>query len=123
MRCRYSEALLARMAALSVTLGPWDRLVQTLLVSLCRGSALTCLPRTRWTPVPPFKWVEYWLRWFGQRAAVAIEGILASAEYTGARIEKQYFDGPGADDWPALEQYRDSFVPALGSTHIFVPGQ
>jgi hypothetical protein len=42
---------------------------------------------------------------------------------TGARIEKLYFDGPSTDDWPALAQYRDSFVPALGPNHIFLPGQ
>ncbi len=69
------------------------------------------------------QWIEYWLRRFGQNAAITIEGVVASKENAGARIEKLYFDGPGADDWPALAQYRDSFVPALGPNHIFIPGQ
>lgn len=65
--------------------------------------------------------VEYWVQWFGEKASAAVEGAIASAASVNATIEKLYFDGPGADDWPALARYGDSFVPALGPDHIFIP--
>jgi hypothetical protein len=68
------------------------------------------------------RWVEHWLRWFDERAGSAVEGLLASPASTGAKIEKLYFDGPGTADWVALARMRDSFVPALGPNHVFVPG-
>ncbi len=65
--------------------------------------------------------VEYWLDWFQRRAGITVEGVLQRIEDAGAAIEKLYFDGPGVDDWAALARYRDSYVPALGPYHIFVP--
>ena len=67
------------------------------------------------------RWVEYWLRWFGDREGTPVGGVLADPENTGARMEKFYFDCPGTADWIALAQMHDSFLPALGPNHIFVP--
>src|SRR5262249_12161816 len=68
------------------------------------------------------QWVEYWLHWFGERAALPISGAIASTERSGARIEKLYFDGPGTDDWSAFALHRNSFVPVFGASHVFIPG-
>jgi len=68
------------------------------------------------------RWIEHWLRWFDERAGNAVEGVLTSPASTGATIEKLYFEGPGTADWIALARLRDSFVPALGPNHIFMPG-
>jgi hypothetical protein len=79
--------------------------------------------------VPPLrhcnttKWVEPWLNWFRERATVGVDGVISTVENSSATIEKLYFDGPSADDWPAFAQYRNSFVPALGANHVFLPGQ
>ena len=69
------------------------------------------------------KWVEHWLNWFRERATVGVDGVISTVENSSATIEKLYFDGPSADDWPAFAQYRNSFVPALGANHVFLPGQ
>lgn len=67
------------------------------------------------------QWVEYWVSWFGQRAKTPLEGAIVETSAAEAEIEKFYFDGPGSEDWPALAKYRNTFVPALGSDHIFAP--
>lgn len=66
-------------------------------------------------------WIERWLRWFEQHASVAVSGVSASPASVGATLERLYFDGPGTEDWTALARVGDSFVPALGPNHIFMP--
>ena len=71
--------------------------------------------------VAAIRWIEHWLRWFGARPTAAVEATVSSPQDIGAKIEKLYFDGPSADDWPALAQYQGTFVPALSPDHIFIP--
>lgn len=46
--------------------------------------------------------VEQWIGWFRERARVEMDGSILPVQSAGAVIEKCYFDGPGAEDWPAL---------------------
>lgn len=72
-------------------------------------------------PALAIEWAEYWLAWFQQRGGVSIGAVVKRADEVGGLIEKFYFDGPAAEDWPALAQYRGSYVPALRLEHVLVP--
>jgi hypothetical protein len=67
--------------------------------------------------------IEQWIGWFQERARVEIDGSILPVENAGAVIEKLYFDGPGAEDWPALARYDGALVPALNDAYMFVPAR
>lgn len=67
--------------------------------------------------------IEQWIGWFRDRARVGIDGSILQVESAGAVIEKFYFDGPGAEDWPALAHYNGALVPALSDAYMFVPAR
>lgn len=67
--------------------------------------------------------VEQWMSWFRERARVEIDGSILPVQSAGAVIEKLYFDGPGAEDWPALAHYNETLVPALSDAYMFVPAR
>jgi hypothetical protein len=64
-------------------------------------------------------WVDYWLNWFGERADRGIEGVLIQS--TSDPIETLYFDGPKAEDWPALAKRGNSYTPVLSPNYVFIP--
>jgi hypothetical protein len=66
-------------------------------------------------------WIEHWLEWFGRRADCAVDGGLREPDAIGARVETLHFDGPAAEDWPALAQTGDAYLPALDWNRVFLP--
>ena len=69
------------------------------------------------------RWVEHWLRWFGDREGTPVGGVLADPENTGARMEKFYFDCPGTADWRRSHKCTIPSLPALGPNHNFRPSR
>jgi len=67
--------------------------------------------------------VEHWIGRFRERARAEIDGSILPVKSAGAAIEKLYFDGPGAEDWPALAHYDGALVPALSEGYMFVPAR
>jgi len=67
-------------------------------------------------------WIEHWVDWFNQRTDCAIDGVFRGPDAIGARIETFDFDGPAAEDWPALAQTGNAYVPAFNRSHVFHPG-
>ena len=67
--------------------------------------------------------VEQWIGWFRERARAEIDRSILPVESAGAVIEKFYFDGPGAEDWPALAHYDGALVPAFNDEYMFAPAQ
>jgi hypothetical protein len=67
--------------------------------------------------------IEQWIGWFRDRAGAEIDGSIFQAASAGAVIEKFYFDGPGAEDWPALAHYNGALVPAFSDAYMFVPAR
>jgi hypothetical protein len=65
--------------------------------------------------------VEQWIGWFREGTHAEIDGYILPVQSAGAGIEKFYFDGPGAEDWPALAHYNGALVPALSDACMFVP--
>jgi len=62
-------------------------------------------------------------RWMGRLTASTgtIHGALRPPEEIGARVEKLYFDGPAAEDWPALALGDNADFPLFDLEHAFVP--
>ena len=67
--------------------------------------------------------IEGWVEWFELRAHDMIGGKIVCADLEEIPIETLYFDGPKAEDWPALARFGEGFVPVLGENYIFVPKQ
>ena len=67
------------------------------------------------------EWIERWLNWFHSKGDLPISGNIISPDLSKDPIETLYFDGPRAEDWPALARFGEGFVPALDPTHIFIP--
>ena len=65
--------------------------------------------------------IEQWIGWFRELGRMEIDGSILPVKSSGATIEKFYFDGPGAEDWPALAHYDGALVPALSDAYMFVP--
>jgi len=70
--------------------------------------------------VEALRWVEYWLRWFDERADQDVDGTL-SLLGASEHIETLYLDGPRSEDWRALTKRGDVYLPVLGSSHVFEP--
>ena len=87
------------------------------------GFAHGCLQRTRSTCRPPSDGLKNGLAGSEKRARVEIDGSILQVESARAVIEKFYFDGPGAEDWPALAHYNGALVPALSDAYMFVPAR
>lgn len=90
-----------------------DRLLPMLQARLLAGETLE--------PAAALKWIERWLDWFNSNADLAIDGSIISPDLAKIPVETLYFDGPRAEDWPALARFGAGFVPALDPTHIFIP--
>jgi hypothetical protein len=90
-----------------------DRLLPMLRTRLLSGETLE--------PAAAIEWIERWLNWFHSKGDLPINGNIISPDLAKTPIETLYFDGPRAEDWPALARFGEGFVPALDPTHIFIP--
>lgn len=67
-------------------------------------------------------WIEHWLHWFRERAHTPVKGSLVPISSANAEIATLYLeDSELGGEWPAIGKCGESFVPAFGSSHVFIP--
>ena len=62
-------------------------------------------------------WVTYWIDRFAASASQPAETLKPIGE-AEACVERLYFDGPAAEDWPAFVRLGERYAPAIGGRYM-----